>query len=406
MSGDAFHQIGTTTLLRGVRVLDLSAYLPGPYCTRLLADLGADVIKVEHPNGDPIREFMPGVYEFLNRGKRVVPADAKLDEGRDFVRRLAATCDVFVEAFRPGVTDRLGLGVDHIAAVTPGIVYCSISSHGQDGPARDRAGHNIGFEASGGVYAPVMEAGEAPVPSPTALADTGAASFAALTICAALVGRRSGGVQPVRLDVSLEEVVAYLAAPRWGTSIGGPDVPAGPTGAMHAPGNGLFRTADDRFLALAAVEDHLWRSSCAWLELPELVESPFDVHAGRMAAAERLRDTIARRVAERTAGEWLSTAEGHDVPVELARTYREVFTDEHLINRGFVREGLDRMVLEYPVRVGRDRSVSDDGLLDTADVTEALVRELDQEGRLRAAWASSGALPLLAPASSDPVGGV
>lgn len=392
---DPSAQRASNRLLDGVRVLDLSAYLPGPYCTRLLADLGADVIKVEHPKGDPVREFMPGVYEFLNRGKRVVRVDAKLEEGRDFVRRLAATCDVFIEAFRPGATERLGLGVDDISAVAPGIIYCSISSHGQDGPARDRAGHNIGFEASGGVYAPTLDAGDVPVPSPTALADTGAASFAALTICAALVGRRGGDTRPVRLDVSLEEVVAYLAAPRWGASIGGPDMPAGATGAMHAPGNGLFRTADDRFLALAAVEDHLWRSSCEWLELPELVKSPYDVHAGRMSAAEQLRGTIARRVVERTAEHWLGAAEGHDVPVELARTYREVFTDPHLIERGFVRAGPDRMVLEYPVRVDNDRSAATDELRNTAEVTEALVRELDPKARYRVAWAESGALPML-----------
>lgn len=357
--------MGTKGLLAGVRVLDLSAYLPGPFTSRLLCDLGAEVIKLEHPSGDPVVDLLPGVYNFVNRGKRVVRVDLKNPAGRDFALQLAATADVLIEAFRPGVTDRLGLAYSDVAARSPRIIYCSISSHGQDGPARDRVGHNLGFEAAGGVFAPAVAAGQVPTPSPTAIADTGGGAFAALTICAALYGRESG--RSLHLDVSLEEVVAYLAASRWGDNLQTRRRQDAPDHAGHAPGLGLFKTSDGRYLALGAVEDKLWTSTCEWLGAPELARAPYDTHSGRMADRDALRSRLSRQIESRPAHEWLASAEGTDVPIELARSYGEVASDEHLRSRGFVRQGQDGTVLEYPVRLGSVRSACGDGVGATKD---------------------------------------
>lgn len=380
-------------LLAGITVLDISAYLPGPYTTRLLADLGADVIKLEHPAGDPIRSFMPGVYEFLNRGKRIVTVDLKKSEGRDLALEMArcATCS----------SRRSGLGSSTASVSTkhrspPSCLTWSTARSLRTARQGRRA---TGSGTTSGSRPPV-ESSRPPSPqarcprrSPTALADTGAACFAALTICAALV-RREARTEPLRLDVSLEEVVAYLAAPRWGRALArGADSTSPVESASHAPGNGLFLTADHRHLALAGVEDHLWAATCRWLGVEELARPPYDRHEARMAHRDDLRAAIAKRVLTRTAQDWLAQLGDHDVPVELARNYDEVLDDRHLRERGFVREGPLGCVLEFPVRVGGSRSTAGDEIRAGRDVVEELLIGLGLDAGSRAELVASGALP-------------
>jgi crotonobetainyl-CoA:carnitine CoA-transferase CaiB-like acyl-CoA transferase len=324
--------------LAGVRVVDLTGLLPGPLTTRLLADLGAEIIKIEPPAGDAVTSFMPGVYQWLNRGKRVIRADLKAVEDRRVVGQLVETADVFLEAFRPGVAERLGFGFDAVCARRPDIVYCSISSHGQDGPNRDRPGHNLGFEAAGGVYAMSVLAGETPTPSPVASADVGGAMVAAMMISAAIHKRAASGpaAEPQRIDVSLEEVIAFTAAPRWGSFLATGEAPDPMQSATRAPGMGIFKTADGGWVTLAAVEDRLWQVTCEALQLESLADDRYASHSARMADAAVLRKRIADAIATHTVAELVELADQRGLPLEPIRTLAEVRDDPHLRARGAV----------------------------------------------------------------------
>ncbi|HEY0194251.1 MAG TPA: CoA transferase, partial [Kofleriaceae bacterium] len=228
--------------LDGVRVLDLSRLLPGPFLTMILADLGADVVKVEDPKlGDYMRNFPPakggmsGRYLAVNRGKRSIVLDLKAPAGRNALLRMAARADVVVESFRPGVLDKLGVGYAALAAANPGIIVCSISGFGQTGPYVDRAGHDVGYQALAGVLAMGGEAGGAPWMPGVQLADlAGGALWSATAILAALVGRHRTG-RGAHLDISMTEGALALATAELGNLACG----HAPTRGVEALNGGL-----------------------------------------------------------------------------------------------------------------------------------------------------------------------
>jgi CoA:oxalate CoA-transferase len=346
--------------LAGVRVVDFSLYLPGPYATRLLADLGAEIVRVEPPNGDPVRQFMPGAYEWLNRGKRAIRLDLKSDDGREQAQDLLRSADVVVEGFRPGVADRLGIGPDQAAALRPGVIFCSLSGYGQTGPDRDRPGHDIGYEAGGGAYAAVLAAGERPSVPHVPVGDLGGGLFAAMSICAALAGRDDED-DVVRVDVSLQEAVTHMSIPRVAAFLRDGVEPEPDSFANFAPGTGLFETADRAWVALAAVEDHFWGRMCGALGLPALAEPPYDAHRGRMAHRTDLRVAIAGRVGELTLAELTGRLDECDVPMDLVRGIADVCADPHLRSRGMVRTGADGgTVVDFPVLIDGRRSAASD----------------------------------------------
>jgi crotonobetainyl-CoA:carnitine CoA-transferase CaiB-like acyl-CoA transferase len=346
--------------LAGVRVVDFSLYLPGPYATRLLADLGAEILRVEPPKGDPVRQFMPGAYEWLNRGKHAIRVDLKSDEGRERAHDLLRTADVVVEGFRPGVADRLGIGPDQAAALRPGVIFCSLSGYGQTGPDRDRPGHDIGYEAGGGAYAAVLAAGERPSVPHVPVGDLGGGLFAAMSICAALAGRNDED-DVVRVDVSLQEAVTHMSVPRVAGFLRDGVEPEPDSFANFAPGTGLFETADRAWVALAAVEDHFWERMCSALGLPALAKPPYDTHRGRMARRTELRIAIAGRVGELTLAELTGRLEDCDVPMDRVRGIADVCADPHLRSRGMVRTGMDGgMVVDFPVLIDGRRSAASD----------------------------------------------
>jgi crotonobetainyl-CoA:carnitine CoA-transferase CaiB-like acyl-CoA transferase len=345
--------------LAGVRVVDCSLYLPGPYATRLLADLGAEVVRIEPPNGDPVRQFMPGAYEWLNRGKRAIHVDLKSDDGRELVHDLLRTADVVVEGFRPGVADRLGIGPEQAASLRPGVIFCSLSGYGQTGPDRDRPGHDIGYEASGGAYAAVLAADEHPAVPHVPVGDLGGGVFAAMSICAALAGR--GGDDLVHIDVSLQEAVTHMSIPRVAGFLRDGLEPEPESLATFAPGSGLFETADGAWVALAAVEDHFWCRMCGALDLPALVKPPYDTHAGRMAQRTELRVTIAGRVVELTLAELSALLDESDTPMDVVRGIVDVCADPHLRARGMVSTAPDGLPeVHFPVLLAGQRGVFDE----------------------------------------------
>lgn len=343
----------TSPPLRGVRVLDLSLYLPGPYCTRLLSDLGAEVVKIEPLAGDPVAGFMPGAYAFLNRGKRVLRVNLKHDLGRELAHELAAGCDVVVEGFRPGVADRLGFGFDALRGLRPELIYCSLSGYGQTGPDASRPGHDIGYEASGGAWAAALAAGgELTVPH-VPVGDVGGALFAATTICAHLAGPRA---EPVHLDVSLQEVVTHMSVARWAAALRDDSEVDISALAVYAPGMGLFRTRDRRWVALAAVEDKFWVGMCGGLGLPELAQPPHHEHAARMRDRDALRARLAVRIEELTLSELERRLADADVPIDLIRGPAEVARDPHLRERGLFLQTDAGRHADFPVVQGERRS--------------------------------------------------
>jgi len=251
--------MSSSSLLHGFRVLDLSQYIPGPFATRQLADMGAEVIKIEAPGGDPMRRFM-GVghsdtpspfYRHLNRGKTIAFVDLKSNPGKQQFSRLLAEADVLLESFRPGALQRLGFDQRQMRRLNPGLVHCALSGFGQTGPYRGRAGHDLTYCAISGALG-------VPTPSipPTPLADHAGAMQAVTSILAALLGRSRSG-QGCHLDVALNEsILAWqylgLLDRETGTSLlrGG------------AACYNLYTTADHRSVALAALEGKFWHCFC------------------------------------------------------------------------------------------------------------------------------------------------
>ena len=241
-------------LLDGMRVLDLSAYRPMPHATQILADLGAEVLKVEPPGGDPMRAY-PEIFASVARGKRSVILDLRSDEGRARVHELVGRADVVCESWRPGVADRLGVGYDAVAALRPAVIYCSLSGFGQDGPLCDVPGHDINFQAIAGALAP--RGGADPQVPRLPVADLEGGTMCALLISAAWARRLRDGVGE-RIDVAMADVVAWWVGPVTGTAHA--DVGMRTFGS---PGYGVFRARDGEWIALGVLgEPHLWESIC------------------------------------------------------------------------------------------------------------------------------------------------
>ncbi|MBX3155989.1 MAG: CoA transferase [Deltaproteobacteria bacterium] len=314
--------------LRGIRVLDLSRLLPGPYLTMVLADMGADVVKVEDPRvGDYLRAFPPakgglsGRFLAVNRGKRSLALDLKAPAGRDAFLGLVAKADVVVESFRPGVMDKLRVGYAALAAANPRIVLCSISGYGQTGPYAHRAGHDLDYIALAGVLAMGGAGGGPPVMPGVQIADlAGGALWGATAILGALVGRERSG-RGAHLDISMTEgALALLAA-----ELGNLDCGARPTRGTETLNGGwacygVYRTRDDRYLAVGALEPKFW------LALNQAIGRPPSVAelAGDAAQQARTRASLAEVFAEKTAAEWHAILSQHDCCVEIAMEPEEL----------------------------------------------------------------------------------
>lgn len=266
----------------GLRLLDLSRLLPGPYCSLLFADLGAEVIKVEEPGlGDYARSNLPhygktgvgAAYLMLNRNKKSLALNLKADAGKAIFRRLIRTADVLLESFRPGVMDRLGLGWEALRGENPGLVYCALSGYGQDGPYRNLVGHDINYMGYAGALAITGPRGGPPLMPGVQVADIGGgALMAAFAIAAALHHRARAG-QGQFLDVSMTDGVVSWLANHYG--------PFFATGQLPVRGeerlNGgwvcyqIYETADGKHLTLGALEPKFWANLCALLRREDLI---------------------------------------------------------------------------------------------------------------------------------------
>lgn len=316
--------------LRGLRVVDLSRYLPGPLLSSILRDLGADVVKVESPRGDALRFVPPTVdaaggvgaaYAALNAGKRRVVVNARTDEGRATLRALVARADVLIESFRPGVLAGMGLDPDTIHDDFPRLVVCSLSGYGQQGADRHRAGHDLNYVARAGILGLFGPPGRPPQVPGVQLADVAGGSLpGAIAVLAALMERQQTG-RGRHLDISLSRSVGALGAVAFAAASAGAEEVRGDgflTGG--APCYRCYETADGRYLALGALEPHFFAAFCAGVGRPELAEHAYATgDAGAKVAAE-----LAEAVAREPWSHWEATFAGQDVCVDLVQTPTEV----------------------------------------------------------------------------------
>jgi crotonobetainyl-CoA:carnitine CoA-transferase CaiB-like acyl-CoA transferase len=265
-------------LLAGVRVIDLSQYIPGPFATRQLADLGADVIKIEPPGGDPMQHFMATendepspVYRHINRGKRICRVDLKQDDGQRILAGLLENADILLESFRPGVLARLGFDRDRLDAINPRLIHCALSGFGHTGPYAQRAGHDINYCALAG-QSLVSGTAERPVIGFPPIADHASAQQAAIAMLAALHGRenRDGGIF---LDISISEsILAWQYLP----ALGGASERAASILDGGAACYNIYRCADGRFVSLGAIEQQFWENFCIAVTKPEWTARQFE----------------------------------------------------------------------------------------------------------------------------------
>ena len=312
-------------MLEGVRVLDFTRLLPGPFATLLLADMGADVIKIEDTaRGDYARYYPPmagessAFFESVNRNKRSITLNLKSPDGVNVARRLAATADVVIESFRPGVMEKLGIGPETLRGEFPRLVYCSISGYGQTGAMADRAGHDLNYMAHAGLLG---QNGAFPTVPGYQVADlAGGALYAALGITSALYHRERTGVGAT-LDISMTEGALSLALPLLAMhSAGGTTTPAGGmlTGGIAA--YNVYKTKDGRALAVGSLEPKFWAGFLAEIGVPELIA---DGH-GSPEAIHKVSEVIARYDLD----VWLARFDRIDVCVEGVKSLDEVLESE------------------------------------------------------------------------------
>jgi crotonobetainyl-CoA:carnitine CoA-transferase CaiB-like acyl-CoA transferase len=329
--------------LSGVRVVEFCQIAAGPFCGMLLADLGADVIKVEAPEGDGLRNWPPHTggysenFASLNRNKRSVVFDLKLAEDRAAARALCLDADVVVENFRPGVLAKFGLGWPDLSALKPTLIYASISAYGQTGPRSQEGGFDLTIQAAAGVMSVTGEPDGAPVKCGVPLADFSSGLYAAYVIAATLAQVRAGG-HGEHIDVSLLGSTLGIAALQTSEYFGSGANPR-KLGSAH-PRNAPYQAfrAKDGWFAMAAGNDKLWRSALEPLGRPDLADDPrFGSTSLRAKNQVELRDILESEFARFTAAELLKTYADLGVPAAPIAGYAEALAEPQVAHMGWVQ---------------------------------------------------------------------
>ena len=342
-------------LLTGQKMLDLSRLLPGPYCSLLLADLGMEVLKVEDLEmGDymrkmgPVRKQDSAYFLAVNRNKKSMTLNLKVIEGKEIFYKLINSYDVALESFRPGVMDRLGIGYEELKKRNPRLILCSLSGYGQDGPYRERSGHDINYMGLGGVLELIGEKNQAPVIPGVQIADLAAGGMmSAIAILAAVVHRQKSG-EGQYLDVSmLDGVISWLSI-HAGKYFMDEELPE--RGEMILGGRyacyHVYETKDGRYMALGALEPKFWESFCETIRRRELILKQY------LEGQEQLRliEEIQKLFKTKTQKEWVELFKNADACCEPILNLEEVFHHPHVLHRQMVKE------LEHPVE-GKIRQV-------------------------------------------------
>ena len=387
--------------LHGIKVLDVTQVMAGPFCAMLLCDMGADVIKIEPPGGDTTRHWgeHPGTdsaaFNAVNRGKRGVVVDLKKPEGAEIVKRLALSCDIFIENYRPGVMKRFGLDYPSLRAENADVIYASISGYGQTGPAAHKGGFDLIAQGVSGIMSVTGESGRSPVKAGVPLTDLGAGFFALAGVLAALHHRTKTGVGQ-QIDTSLVE--SGLALSIWEATeyfeTGRTPQPFGSAHRMSAPYQ-AFRCADG-FITIGAANDRLFLRLCELLEHPEWANDPkYGSNADRVKNYRVLADKVEAITVRRDSSEWLELLDANGIPCGPINSYADVVEDPHMKARemvvatehetlGEIRSlGTPLKLSETPLRPGRPAPLlgqHTDEILTEAGVPEELIKQLKQSG--------------------------
>jgi len=344
-----------TAALEGIKVLDLTRLLPGPHASLMLADFGAEVIKIEETGrGDYMRELASGkvgdtggLFLLINRNKKSMTLNLKKEAGQEIFYRLVKGADILIEGYRPGITKRFKIDYETLKEINPGIIYCSLSGYGKDGPYAQKAGHDINYISYGGVLGMTARAGEKPVIPAVNIADTlGGTMMALVGILLALQARQRTGKGQI-VDISMLDGTIFSLAPIAAEYF----FAATPPKCGKTPFTGAFacfnvyETRDKQYLGLGAGEPHFWANLCKYLQKEEYI--PYQYVEEKQ---EKITSFLEKQFKQRTRAEWTAIFEDEDVCCTPVYNLAETFTDPQVIHRQMVFE------MEHP-RLGKLKQI-------------------------------------------------
>jgi alpha-methylacyl-CoA racemase len=369
--------VSPTSGVNKMRVLDLSRLLPGPYCTRILADLGAEVIKIEQPGGGDWSRYVPPLdpesgegrlFRALNRGKKSITLNLKAAEGREILLRLVRTADVLLETFRPGVMERLGLGYETLSGTNPRLVYCTLSGYGPTGPYRNRAGHDLNYVGLAGLLDLTGPSAGSPVIPGAPVGDLAGSLWAAVGILAALLERTSTG-QGQRVDGSLLGGALSFLPLAIARQVGGRPLQRGNDdltgGAVCYQ---IYQTADGLYMTLAALEPEFWSSFCRAVGREDLLKDQF----APAVPGGRTYQELCALFRGRTRQEWIEALADVDACCEPVYTLSEALASEVVKTSGMMTPN----GLLPPIRLSADPIRLDFRAPALGEHTSALLAEL------------------------------
>ncbi len=382
--------------LNGIRVLDLTQFLSGPFATQILADLGADIIKLEPPQGDPIRAVPPHFvgensvyYLCINRNKRTVAVDMKVTQGRELVKRLALSSDIVMENFRPGVLDRLGFSADALRKEKPSLIWCSISGFGQDGPYRNKPAYDMIVQALSGGMSLTGETDGAAVRAGIPIADLGAGLYSAIGVLAALNRRHATG-KGETIDISMLDCQAAMLCYQAAYYMHSGVVP-GRQGRGHEsiPTYRSFACKDGVAVVITANTERMWQGLARVLERGDLLaDARFATNKDRLAHRDALWPLLNEAFRARDAQDWLPLLEAEEIPVGVVNTLDRVVSDPQLLHRDMVlslegpdgnRSGVMGNPIKFKDAAGEGKNYPPDLGADTAAVLSEVLDLSGQE---------------------------
>ena len=368
-------------LLKGMKVLDLSSLLPGPFCSLMLASLGAEVIKVEPVGGgDPMRQMISGLFAFLNRDKKSITLNLKSEKGKEIFFKLAKDCNVMLEGFRPGVVKRLGVDYENVKKVNPAIIYCSISGYGQTGPYADIPGHDLNYQGVSGLLSISGNIDSPPeAVSGIQVADICGTMFSLSSILAAYnyYLREKKGTY---IDVSMTDGLFAWMGPRiceW-LAQGKPDKRT----FMARGSYGVFRTKDGKYISLGILEIHFWENFCRLIGRADLLIEKYHTWEGRNKHGEEIKPIIEKVIGEKDRDEWLKLCTENNIPVAPVNALGEMDADPHLVSRGLIERtrtstgNSGYFVNPFPVKFSEKRDTKLSPAPEAGEHKKVLLREL------------------------------
>ncbi|MFT7584753.1 MAG: alpha-methylacyl-CoA racemase [Cellvibrionaceae bacterium] len=351
--------------LTSLKILDFSTLLPGPYATMMLADLGAEVLRIEAPGRPELTRMFPpfdadgnsSQHAMLNRSKRSLGLNLKAEGATDIVKKLISDqgYNIVIEQFRPGVMDRLGVGYDTLKAVCPDLIFCSLTGYGQDGPFRDRAGHDVNYLALSGLLSYYGRAGEAPPPLPMQVADVGAGSLNMVIGLLASVIRRTATGEGGTVDISMHDgSLAWNNIGAANTIVSGGHSPSQESTALNGGSfYDLYKTKDGRLLSVGSLEPKFWSGFCQAIGREDLFKTGtnYDV-----AIQKTIKPEIQAAILEKTLAEWVEIFAKLDVCVEPVLTTAESLEHPHTVARNMLvdvpmRDGTPQQQIGTPIKL-------------------------------------------------------